>query len=128
MPPNGPIAAGVLLSVVLLAGCDVVHLLDQGPPAPTPYPTVPATIEPAMAKAIAAAEPFATELSRAPVTLKTAFVLDLTDACKESPSPCDGLLTGPGWGIVFDITDPVGKPSEVLVVLDGANQLVYTQQ
>jgi hypothetical protein len=79
-----------------------------------------------MADAITAAKPFAGELSRAPVKLKTAFALDLVEACQGGV--CDAPATGAGWGVVFDITAPDGKPGQVLVVLDAANHLIHTQQ
>ncbi len=99
---------------------------DLDPPLEaTPYPTLRLSVPSAMAAAIEAAEPFATELSRTPAVLDTAFSLALDDYCANGM--CPGI-TGPGWGVVFEITGPDGKLGKVLVILDSDRNLVLTEQ
>lgn len=91
----------------------------------TPYPTLPSQISGAMAAAVEAAEPFATELSRTPAELTTAFPVELADYCDAAACP---RLGGAGWGVVFEITAPDGGLAPVLVILDAKRNLVLTQQ
>jgi hypothetical protein len=88
---------------------------------------------PEMASAVASAERYVTELSTAsPPRLVSAWPLDLATACPGGEIPECAGLTGPGWGVVFDIEFHVGTPDpergQVLVVLDADRQVLYTQQ
>jgi hypothetical protein len=103
-----------------------------GPAVRAPIPTL--SFEPPVSRdeAIAAAEPFASELSRAPALLDSANAYEISNLCDpEDPFPNDFAcgMTGPVWAVAFTITAPDGEPGRVLVVIDAVSgELLYTEQ
>jgi hypothetical protein len=78
-----------------------------------------------MAAAIKAAEPAALKESDTPPELYTAFAVDLADYC--ATDPCAKGLHGPGWAVVFNVTnverEPSLEPYLFFVLLDRQNHV-----
>jgi hypothetical protein len=113
---------------VTLSSCEFLGLSrDCGEFCPWPNPPLLSPVPADMAEAVTVATPVATEYSQTPVELRTAFALELKDWCNGEDAMCPGM-TGPGWGVVFDITGPDGQPGAILVVLDSQPKWLFTEQ
>jgi hypothetical protein len=128
------VAVIVLLPMVVVGGEAVSLTADRygvGPAVTSLIPTLPGGQNISQDRAVAIAEPYASELSQRPAVYRSARAYDIADACDpEDPFgdvECD--YSGPVWAVEFLIFSSHGGLSQIVVVLDAdTGEVLYTEQ